>query len=82
LNEEEWKKILPKNVWHSRMKGTELPGSSEFEHSSEVGTYYAACGNPLFKVIQNLKVVAAGPAFMNRSVKQVSLIQLTELTAW
>ena len=32
LNEEEWKKILPKNVYGiARMKGTERPWSSKFE---------------------------------------------------
>jgi len=51
LSEEEWAKILPKNVYGiARMKGTERPWTSEFEKFSEIGTYYcAACGNPLFK---------------------------------
>jgi peptide-methionine (R)-S-oxide reductase len=51
MNDEEWKKILPASVYRiARMKGTEMPGTSEFEHSSEIGTFYcAACGNPLFK---------------------------------
>lgn len=51
LSEDEWKKILPQDVYYiSRQKGTERPGTSKFEHSREVGTYYcAACGNALFK---------------------------------
>ncbi len=50
LNEEEWKKILPKDVYNiARQKGTERPWTSEYETSKEVGTYYCAvCGNPLF----------------------------------
>lgn len=51
LSDQEWKKILPEEVfWIARMKGTERPGTSEFEHSKAIGTYYCkACGNPLFK---------------------------------
>lgn len=51
LNDEEWKKILPADVFYiARMKGTEKPWSSKFESFKEAGTYYcAACGNPLFK---------------------------------
>src|SRR5688500_15834870 len=51
LSEAEWKKNLPADVYYiSRQKGTERPGTSHFEHSKEVGTYYcAACGNALFQ---------------------------------
>ena len=49
--EEEWKKILPKDVYYvARQKGTERPWTSKYENFYEKGTYYcAACGNPLFK---------------------------------
>jgi len=51
MSEEEWKKILPADVFYiARQKGTERPWTSKFESFKEVGTYYcAACGNPLFK---------------------------------
>ncbi|MBC7902842.1 MAG: peptide-methionine (R)-S-oxide reductase, partial [Gemmatimonadaceae bacterium] len=51
LSEEEWKKILPSDIYYiSRQKGTERPWTSKFETSKEVGTYYCAvCGNALFK---------------------------------
>ncbi|MFD2527685.1 peptide-methionine (R)-S-oxide reductase MsrB [Flavihumibacter stibioxidans] len=51
LSEEEWKKILPQEVYYiARQKGTERPWTSRFEDFKEIGTYYcAACGNPLFK---------------------------------
>ena len=51
LSEEEWKKILPSDVYYiARQKGTERPWTSKFEKFEEVGTYYcAACGNSLFK---------------------------------
>lgn len=51
LKDEEWKKILPADVYYiARQKGTERPWSSKYEQFHEVGTYYcAACGNALFK---------------------------------
>lgn len=51
LSEEEWKKILPSDVYYiARQKGTERPWTSKFEKFEEIGTYYcAACGNSLFK---------------------------------
>src|SRR5918999_191780 len=51
LSDEEWKKVLPAEIYNiARLKGTERPGTSEFEHSKEKGTYYcAACGNALFQ---------------------------------
>ena len=50
LSEEEWKKILPEDVYNiARKKGTERPFTSPFETLKDTGTYYcAACGNPLF----------------------------------
>lgn len=51
LTDEEWKKILPDDVYYiARLKGTERPWTSKYENFYEKGTYYcAACGNPLFK---------------------------------
>jgi peptide-methionine (R)-S-oxide reductase len=50
LSDEEYKKILPKDVYYiARQKGTERPWSSKYENFDEVGTYYCAvCGNALF----------------------------------
>jgi peptide-methionine (R)-S-oxide reductase len=50
LSEEEWKKILPADVYQiARQKGTERPWTSPLEHIKDKGTYYcAACGNALF----------------------------------
>ncbi len=65
LSEEEWKKILPKNVYGiARQKGTEMPWSSEYEKFSEIGTYYcAACGNPLFKSDTKFESGCGWPSF-------------------
>ena len=51
LSNEEWRKILPDEVYKiAREKGTERPWTSKFEKFNETGTYYcAACGNGLFK---------------------------------
>ena len=41
LTDEQWKKILPKNVYEiARNKGTERPYSSPLEDNHEIGTYY------------------------------------------
>lgn len=50
ISEEEWKKILPADVYEvARNKGTERPWSSPLESIKDKGTYYcAACGNALF----------------------------------
>ncbi|HWJ92919.1 MAG TPA: peptide-methionine (R)-S-oxide reductase MsrB [Flavisolibacter sp.] len=50
LSEDEWKKILPGDVYSvARQKGTERPWSSPLENIKDRGTYYCAvCGNALF----------------------------------
>ncbi|PUZ26557.1 peptide-methionine (R)-S-oxide reductase [Chitinophaga costaii] len=50
LTNEEWKKILPTDVYEiAREKGTEWAFTGKFWNSNEKGTYYCAvCGNPLF----------------------------------
>jgi peptide-methionine (R)-S-oxide reductase len=65
LSDDEWKKILPADVYQiARQKGTERPGSSPFEHSKEVGTYYcAACGNALFQSDTKFESGCGWPSF-------------------
>lgn len=65
LTDDQWKKILPKNVYDiARMKGTERPGSSPFEDSKEIGTYYCAvCGNPLFRSDTKFESGCGWPSF-------------------
>jgi peptide-methionine (R)-S-oxide reductase len=65
LTEEEWKKILPSEVYSiARQKGTERPGSSKFERFDEIGTYYcAACGNPLFRSNTKFESGCGWPSF-------------------
>ena len=65
ISEEEWKKILPEDVYAiARQKGTERPWTSPFEHSKEVGTYYcAACGNALFKSDTKFESGCGWPSF-------------------
>lgn len=49
-SEDEWKKELtPEQYRVLRQKGTEAPGTGEYYHSKESGTYLcAACGQELF----------------------------------
>jgi peptide-methionine (R)-S-oxide reductase len=65
LSEEEWKKILPGEIYGiARQKGTERAWTSKFEKSKEVGTYYcAACGNALFKSDTKFESGCGWPSF-------------------
>jgi len=65
LTDEEWKKILPGEVFRiARMKGTERPWSSKFENSKDTGTYYcAACGNALFQSDTKFESGCGWPSF-------------------
>jgi peptide-methionine (R)-S-oxide reductase len=65
LSEDEWRKILPADIYAiARQKGTERPGTSPYEHSKEVGTYYcAACGNPLFMSDTKFESGCGWPSF-------------------
>lgn len=65
LSDEQWKKILPKDVYNvARLKGTERPWTSPFETSHEVGTYYCAvCGNALFKSDTKFESGCGWPSF-------------------
>lgn len=65
LKEEEWKKILPQDIYNiARMKGTERPFTSKYENSNDIGTYYcAACGNPLFKSDTKFESGCGWPSF-------------------
>ena len=66
LSEEEWKKMLPADVFYiARQKGTERPWTSPFENSKEIGTYFcAACGNPLFKSNTKFESGCGWPSFV------------------
>jgi peptide-methionine (R)-S-oxide reductase len=50
LSEDQWKNILPEDVYYiARKKGTEPAWSSPLETIKDKGTYFcAACGNALF----------------------------------
>lgn len=65
MSDDEWKKVLPKDIYNvARLKGTERPGSSEFEHSKEIGTYYCAvCGNALFRSDTKFESGCGWPSF-------------------
>ena len=65
LKEEEWKKVLPEDVYNiARLKGTERPWSSKYEAFNEKGTYYcAACGNALFRSDTKFESGCGWPSF-------------------
>ncbi|MBS1573681.1 MAG: peptide-methionine (R)-S-oxide reductase MsrB [Bacteroidetes bacterium] len=65
LSDEEWKKILPGDVYNvARQKGTERPWTSKYESFFDVGTYYCAvCGNALFKSDTKFESGCGWPSF-------------------
>lgn len=79
LSEDEWKKILPADVYHiAREKGTERPWSSPIEHSNQVGTYYCkACGNPLFKSDTKFESGCGWPSFFD-PIKKGNLLYVRD----
>jgi peptide-methionine (R)-S-oxide reductase len=81
LPEDEWKKILSPEVYYiARQKGTERPGSSKYEYSNEVGTYYcAACGNPLFKSDTKFESGCGWPSFYE-PISKTSIIYTPDNT--
>jgi peptide-methionine (R)-S-oxide reductase len=79
VSNDEWKKILDSNVYAiAREKGTERPGSSPFEHSKEIGTYYCAvCGNALFKSDTKFESGCGWPSFYE-PIRKSSIIYLPD----
>ncbi|MBK6936692.1 MAG: peptide-methionine (R)-S-oxide reductase MsrB [Chitinophagaceae bacterium] len=79
LSDEEWKKILPADVYYiARERGTERPWSSKFEAYKEPGTYYcAACGNPLFISEAKFDSGCGWPSFYE-PISKTSIIYLTD----
>jgi peptide-methionine (R)-S-oxide reductase len=75
LTDEEWQKILPKEVYSvARQKGTERPWTSKFETSKEIGTYYCAvCGNALFKSDTKFESGCGWPSFY-QPISKTSII--------
>jgi peptide-methionine (R)-S-oxide reductase len=71
LTEDEWKKILPKEVYHiAREKGTEWAFTGKYWNSKESGTYYcAACGNPLFVSDAKFDSSCGWPSFFQPLLK-------------
>ena len=65
ISNEEWKKILPKDVYNiAREKGTERAFTGKYWDSKEGGTYYcAACGNPLFNSNGKFESSCGWPSF-------------------
>ena len=81
MSEEEWKKILPADVYNiARQKGTERPWTSAYETSKEIGTYYCAvCGNALFKSDTKFESGCGWPSFYE-PVSKTSIIYSADNT--
>ena len=79
--DEEWKKLLPSDVYYvARQKGTERPGTSPFEHSKDIGTFYCAvCGNALFRSDTKFESGCGWPSFYE-PISKTSVIYLKDNT--
>ncbi len=79
LSNEEWKNILPKDVYHiAREKGTERPFTGRYHKHDEIGTYYCAvCGNPLFRSNGKFSSSCGWPSFFEPISKE-SIIYLPD----
>jgi peptide-methionine (R)-S-oxide reductase len=79
LTDDQWKEVLPKDVYNiARLKGTERPGSSPFEHSKDIGTFYCAvCGNPLFRSDTKFESGCGWPSFYE-PISKSSIIYLAD----
>ncbi len=75
LTDEEWKKILPQDVYNiAREKGTEWAFTGKYWNSKEKGTYYcAACGNPLFVSDAKFESSCGWPSFF-QPISKTSVI--------
>jgi peptide-methionine (R)-S-oxide reductase len=71
LDNAEWKKILPSDVYNiAREKGTEWAFTGKYWNSKEKGTYYcAACGNPLFVSDAKFESSCGWPSFFQPLTK-------------
>ena len=81
LKEEEWKKILPADVYHvARQKGTERPWSSPLENVKDKGTYYCAvCGNALFVSDTKFESGCGWPSFY-QPISKTSVIYTDDIS--
>ena len=81
LSNDEWAKILPKDVYDiARKKGTERPFTGKYNDHFDVGTYYcAACGNTLFKSNAKFESSCGWPSFFE-PVNKESIIYTPDNT--
>ena len=71
IDEAEWKKILPKDVYDiARQKGTERAFTGKYWDKFDTGIYYcAACGNPLFASNGKFESSCGWPSFFEPITK-------------
>jgi peptide-methionine (R)-S-oxide reductase len=69
---EEWKKILPPEVYEiAREKGTERPFTGKYWNTYDTGTYKCAvCQNPLFKSNGKFESSCGWPSFFEPITKE------------
>ena len=73
---QDWQKVLSPEVYQvARLKGTERPFTSEYEHSKDVGTFYCkVCGNPLFRSNAKYESGCGWPSFFE-PISKTSILE-------
>ncbi len=81
LSDEEWKKILPDDVYQvSRRADTERPFTGKYCNTEDKGTYYcAACGNMLFRSTAKFSSSCGWPSFFDQ-VDKASVVYKSDKT--
>lgn len=79
ISNNDWQRILPSDVYQiARLKGTERPFTSPYEHSKEVGTFYcAACGNALFRSNAKYESGCGWPSFFE-PIRKNSILEAAD----
>lgn len=75
VSDEEWKKILPDDVYQiARKKGTEYSFSGKYWNYEGIGTYYCAvCGNKLFRSDSKFASGCGWPSFFEAARKGATI---------
>ena len=77
--EAEWRKILTPQQYHvTRQKGTEPPGTGEYEDTEEPGVYVCiCCGQPLFSSETKFESGTGWPSFF-KPIDQTAIAEETD----
>lgn len=79
ISNKAWQKILPSDVYQiARLKGTERPFTSPYEHAKDIGTFYCkVCGNALFRSNAKYESGCGWPSFFE-PISKTSIVEAAD----